>query len=142
MPEHYAASAEVKRSLQVESRSVSFATLLKKEILDNLISIRFVVLLALCVLLIPLSLYVNRDTYQRWLGDYNEQLKIETTLRNRRGWSGVRPPSPLAVFANGIETSLPKDFSIDMNRIEMGKPRSYGDPIYDLFGKIDFLLFG
>ncbi len=36
-----------------------FPTLLKKEIQEYLISVRFVVLLALCVLLIPLSLHVN-----------------------------------------------------------------------------------
>jgi len=142
MPKDYADSSEVKQSMRTEIGSVSFATLLKKEILDNVASIRFIVLLALCVLLIPLSLYVNHEAYQQWLSDYNEQLKIEAASRESRGrWglTGVRPPSPLAVFANGIETSLAKDFAIDWNRIEMGKSRSYGDPIYELFGKIDFL---
>ena len=116
-------------------------TLLKKEIQDYLISIRFVVLLALCVLLIPLSLYVNFETYRRWSADYNEQVKSESTKgsRGRGGRSGLRPPSALSVFANGVETSLAKDFSIDSPRIIFGTGRSYGDPIYETFGRIDFL---
>ena len=117
-------------------------TLLKKEILEYLVSIRFVVLTVLCVLLIPLSLYVNFETYLRWTGDYNEQIKIESALGRRGGppgYHGIRPPSPLSVFANGIETSLPKDFSLDSNQATFGTPRSYGDPIYEIFGRIDFL---
>lgn len=84
-----------------------FPTLLKKEIQDYLISIRFVILLALCILLIPLSLYVNLETYKRWSADYNEQVKSETTRgpRGQVGPSGLRPPSALSVFANGVETS-------------------------------------
>ncbi len=39
-----------------------FPTLLKKEIQDYLISVRFVVLMALCILLIPLSLTDIADT--------------------------------------------------------------------------------
>ncbi|MGA2261740.1 MAG: ABC transporter permease subunit [Acidobacteriota bacterium] len=118
-----------------------FITLLKKEILDYLVSIRFLVLTALCVLLIPLSLYVNFETYRRWSADYNEQLKIESSMEGHgsRGYHGVRQPSPLSVFANGIETSLPKDFSLDDKQISFGIPRSYGDPIYEIFGRIDFL---
>ncbi len=118
-----------------------FITLLKKEILEYLVSIRFLVLTALCVLLIPLSLYVNSETYRRWSADYNEQLKIESAMEGRgnRGYHGVRPPSPLSVFANGIETSLPKDFSLENQQISFGVPRSYGDPIYEIFGRIDFL---
>ncbi len=119
-----------------------FGTLLKKEILEYLVSIRFVVLTALCVLLIPLSLYVNFETYRHWTADYNEQLKIESALGRgggRPGYQGVRPPSLLSVFANGIETSLPKDFSLDSNQVVFGTPRSYGDPIYEIFGRIDFL---
>ena len=98
--------------------STMFGTLLRKEILEYLVSIRFVVLTALCVLLIPLSLYVNFETYRLWTADYNEQLKIESALGRgggRPGYEGVRPPSLLSVFANGIETSLPKDFSLDNN---------------------------
>jgi ABC-type transport system involved in multi-copper enzyme maturation permease subunit len=119
-----------------------YASLLKKEILDYLVSIRFFVLTALCVLLIPLSLYVNFETLRRWNADYNEQLKIESALGRsggRPGYHGVRPPSLLSVFANGIETSLPKDFSLDSNQVAFGTPRSYGDPIYEIFGRIDFL---
>jgi ABC-type transport system involved in multi-copper enzyme maturation permease subunit len=76
-----------------------FLTLLKKEILNCLISIRFIVLMALCILLIPLSLYVNYETYQRWSADYSEQLKIESALRGggRSGMTGVRPSSPVRI---------------------------------------------
>ena len=78
-----------------------FPTLLKKEIQDYLISIRFVVLLALCVLLIPLSLYVNFETYRRWSADYNEQVRTQTEKSSRGSpeYSGLRPPSALSVFA-------------------------------------------
>ncbi len=117
------------------------STLLKKEIQDYLISVRFVVLMALCILLIPLSLYVNFETYRRWSSDYNEQLRTEADKgsRGRPQFSGLRPPSALSVFANGIETSLAKDFSIESPRIIFGTGRTFGDPIYETFGRIDFL---
>jgi ABC-type transport system involved in multi-copper enzyme maturation permease subunit len=120
-----------------------YTSLLKKEILDYLVSIRFVVLTALCVLLIPLSFYVNFETYRRWSADYNEELKAQAALSggSRDEYGGIRQPSPLSVFANGIETSLPKDFAFSHqdNRIVFGTARSYGDPIYEIFGKIDFM---
>lgn len=109
--------SEPGQTSKAETGPASFLTLRQKEILDLVMSIRFLVRLMLCVLLIPLRLYVNSQTYERWLANYNEPLKMESTLRGSRGgWSGTRPPSPLAVFANGIETSLSKGFFIQPNQ--------------------------
>ena len=54
-------------------------TLIQKEILHHILSIRFVALLVMCVLLIPLTLSINYRKYNQNLVNYQEAVKRAQT---------------------------------------------------------------
>ena len=59
-------------------------TLVQKEMMHHILSVRFVALLLMCLLLIPLILSINYRHYQQNLVDYQEAVKLanieETTM--------------------------------------------------------------
>ena len=59
-------------------------TLIQKEIQHHLLSVRFVALLLMCLLLVPLTLSINHRNYHQSLVDYQEAVKLanieETTI--------------------------------------------------------------
>ncbi|MCE2412700.1 hypothetical protein J4G07_01725 [Candidatus Poribacteria bacterium] len=50
-------------------------TLIQKEIMHHILSVRFVALLLMCVLLIPLTLSINYRHYRQNRVDYQEAVK-------------------------------------------------------------------
>ena len=50
-------------------------TLIQKEIMHHVLSVRFVALLLMCLLLIPLTLSINYRRYSQNLVDYQESVK-------------------------------------------------------------------
>jgi len=91
------------------------STIIKKEILENLLTLKFTLFTLFCVILIPLSLYFNYKSYQTRLDDYREtvrlqQEKIKTVyIRDySEKMKGFRAPSSLMIFARGLEDVLPQ----------------------------------
>ena len=54
-------------------------TLIQKEIMHHILSVRFVALLLMCLLLVPLTLSINYRRYSQNLVDYQESVKREQT---------------------------------------------------------------
>ncbi|MYI94611.1 hypothetical protein F4083_09880 [Candidatus Poribacteria bacterium] len=54
-------------------------TLIQKEMMHHLLSIRFIVLLLMCLLLIPLTLTINYRSYRQNLIDYQETVKLDNS---------------------------------------------------------------
>ena len=50
-------------------------TLIQKEIMHHILSVRFVALLLMCLLLIPLTLSISYRNYQQNLVDYQEAVE-------------------------------------------------------------------
>ena len=50
-------------------------TLIQKEIMHHILSVRFVALLVMCLLLVPLTLSTNYRNYRQNLVDYQEAVK-------------------------------------------------------------------
>ena len=50
-------------------------TLIQKEMMHHILSVRFVALLLMCVLLIPLTLSINHRHYRQNQIDYQESVK-------------------------------------------------------------------
>lgn len=87
-------------------------TLIQKEIMHHILSVRFVALLVMCVLLIPLTLLINYRNYQQDLVDYQEAVKLanieETTVNPKMSLEPeievsklFLKPTPLATIALG-----------------------------------------
>ncbi|RKU39145.1 hypothetical protein C6496_02650, partial [Candidatus Poribacteria bacterium] len=88
-------------------------TLIQKEIMHHILSVRFVALLLMCLLLVPLTLSTNYRNYRQNLVDYQEAVKLanieETTVNLKMPLEPelevsklILKPTPLSVFANGL----------------------------------------
>jgi len=124
-------------------------TLIRKEMMHHILSVRFVALLVMCLLLIPLTLSTNYRNYHQNLVDYQEAVKLvnieETTVNpklplepEREVSKLILKPTPLSVFANGLADSLPSYLGITRNGITQGAPALVSS-LSQLFGYFDFL---
>ena len=124
-------------------------TMIQKEIMHHILSVRFVALLVMCLLLVPLTLSTNYRNYRQNLVDYQEAVKlanIEETKMNPG--MPLDPevevskiffkPTPLSVFANGLADVLPSHLGMTRNGIIQGAPALVSSLSY-LLGHLDFL---
>ena len=125
-------------------------TLIQKEILHHILSVRFVALLLMCLLLIPLTFSINHRNYRQNLLDYQEAVKLanieETTINPKMPLEPEMEvsklflrPTPLSVFANGLRDALPSYLGMTRNGVVQGPPATVSDPIAHLLGHLDFL---
>ena len=124
-------------------------TLIQKEIMHHILSVRFIALLLMCLLLVPLTLSTNHRNYRQNLVDYHEAVKlanIEETMMSPG--MPLDPelevsklflkPTPLSVFANGLADALPSYLGMTRNGITQGAPALVSSLSY-LLGHLDFL---
>ena len=125
-------------------------TLIQKEMMHHILSVRFVALLVMCVLLIPLTLLINYRNYQQDLVDYQEAVKLanieETTVNPKMSLEPeievsklFLKPTPLSVFAKGLGDSLPSYLGMTRNGITQAPPSMFSAPLSQLLGHLDFL---
>ena len=124
-------------------------TLIRKEIMHHILSVRFAALLVMCLLLIPLTLSTNYRNYRQNLVDYQEAVKLtnieETTMSPGMPLDPelevsklILKPTPLSVFANGLADTLPSYLGMTRNGITQGAP-SLVSSLSNLLGHLDFL---
>ena len=125
-------------------------TMIQKEMMHHVLSVRFVALLLMCLLLIPLTLFINYRKHLQHRMDYQEAVKI-TNLEEKLV-NPMRPlepeievskfflsPTPLSVFANGLEEALPSYLGMTRNGMTQGAPALISAPLSYLLGHLDFL---
>ena len=124
-------------------------TLIRKEMMHHILSVRFIVLLLMCLLLVPLTLSINYQNYRQNLVDYQEAVKLanieETTVNPKMPPQPevevsklFLKPTPLSVFAKGLGDSLPSYLGMTRNGITQGAPALVSS-LSQLFGYLDFL---
>ena len=125
-------------------------TLLQKEMMHHILSARFVALLVMCLLLIPLTLSINYRNYLQNLVDYQESVKLanieETTVNPKMPLEPeievsklFLKPTPLSVFAIGLGDALPNYLGMTRNGIIQGAPALVSDSLSYLLGHLDYL---
>ena len=128
-------------------------TLIQKEIMLHIFSARFVALLLMCVLLIPLNFHINYRRYLQRQVDYQEAVKKENnkgpadepwvhrqvTDPNLEISKLILKPTPLSVFATGLESIIPSYLGMTRNGIKTGDMVLSSAPIAFLFGHLDFV---
>jgi len=123
-------------------------TIIKKEILENILSFRFPLFLLISASLIPLGMYVNNLDYAKRVRDYSEQVRLsnEATKKVQMGdlmggtvtLKGFRPPSPFSVFAQGFESALPRFYDFKYDGYKQGETSIGDESILSVLGKLDF----
>ena len=124
-------------------------TLIRKEMMHHILSVRFIALLLMCLLLVPLTLSTNYRNYHQNLVDYQEAVKLtnieETTMSPGMPLDPelevsklILKPTPLSVFANGLADTLPSYLGMTRNGITQGAPTLVSS-LSNLLGHLDFL---
>ena len=124
-------------------------TLIQKEIMHHILSVRFVALLLMCLLLVPLTLSINYRRYSQNLVDYQESIKREQTEAKDNPPNASDPntevsklflkPTPLSVFASGLEDALPTYLGMTRNGVRQGSAGVSQASVAYVLGHLDFL---
>ena len=124
-------------------------TLIQKEVMHHILSVRFVALLLMCALLIPLTLSINYQRYSQNLIDYQESVKRTRIEAEENPPNAQNPnvevskfflkPTPLSVFANGIEEALPTYLGMTRNGVRQGSAGISQASVAYALGNLDFL---
>jgi hypothetical protein len=124
-------------------------TIARKEIHENLIGLRFGLLLTLALVFIPASFYTNYRTYltrvadQQQVGQRNRdflrnlsaaQLFTNSSLSLDVYW----PPAAASVYALGFEETHPRHLVVGRHGVAFGAPLDVHGSV-GLFGSIDYL---
>ncbi|MFB0518239.1 MAG: ABC transporter permease [Acidobacteriota bacterium] len=121
--------------------------IIKKEIRDHMVSLRFIILFALCVVLIPLSFYINYQSYKISASNYNNlvnsyQRRFDIAKEEDQGYpepAGFHPPFPMSVFTLGYTDIIPISFTTTRTGLTWGDSPIVSQPMLPLFGNLDFL---
>jgi ABC-type transport system involved in multi-copper enzyme maturation permease subunit len=103
------------------------------------------VALFLCLILIPLGMYVNLKDYEKRQRSYEQSVTIYQQDHPRessvaRGAKGFRKPSMFSIFSIGLEYYLPTTVHSDpLDGVSFSNDRGLDNPHSMLFGKIDLL---
>jgi len=122
-----------------------FKTLFIKEIHETLNNSRSMVAALLCLLIIPLGIYINSQEYELRRDTWKESEKLyhdqtSGNLGSGTRAEGFRPPSPFGVFIRGMEDALPDKVITNRNGIySFSKNTIRQDALTTLFGSMDFL---
>ena len=124
-------------------------TLIQKEIMHHILSVRFVALLLMCLLLVPLTLSINYRRYSQNLVDYQESVKREQAEAKENPPNAQDPntevsklflkPTPLSVFANGLEDALPTYLGMTRNGVRQSSTGLTQASVAYVLGNLDFL---
>ena len=131
-----------------------FGTLLLKEMHEVVITGKFLIVSLLCIILIPLGMYVSLKEYEQRNADYlNAERLYEERSEGNVGASfraeGYRPPSPLSIFAFGLEPYIPNKAATSNGRsifsktmdgvVAVTNESTLRNPLSVLYGKMDYL---
>ena len=124
-------------------------TIVKKELLENILSYRFPLFGLIAMILIPLGIYVSQLDYAKRVRDYDEQvrlsaeaashLSIQEVMAGTVSIKGFRRPAPLSVYTRGFEGTLPRYYEFTQEGVKPGESSSGEESILSIQGKVDFV---
>ena len=123
-------------------------TLIRRELLDNLMTFRFAAAVFIMLLLVVANTAVLIKDYERRLTAYNAALKTHhQRLQERKTYSGApldvaRPPNPLSIFNVGLDKQLGNETWISHSYVPtLWDARMFGttNPLLNLFSSIDIV---
>ena len=124
-----------------------FFLLVRKELLEHLLSLRFALACIICLVIVASSTFVLSKDYKEALSDYHTNVimhKNEVEESQDLVWDGIKvdkPLNPMQIFFKGVDRELSATAKIK----SLGDPQfeaSYeGNPVVFLFPSIDLIFF-
>ena len=122
--------------------------IIKKEILDNITSPKFVFTFLLCTILILLSVFTGVTNYTAEKKEYTESVAFnKQTMESQRDYTSLasnirinKPPQVLGTIVNGVEEAVgriaPINIAADPNLVES---KYESNPVFAVFGALDLM---
>ena len=118
-----------------------------KEFFNNLVSTRFIIGFVLCIVLIPLSLFVSINDYESKQKAYTVQKKKAEKEFVVRVYSDLRPkiaipPEAMSIFSRGINYNIGNRIEIWLQEkplLPIGKIQVHDNELLTRFFSIDFI---
>ncbi len=108
-------------------------TIARKEIVSNLLSYKFFIVLLLMVLLVATSLFIMHRDFEQRMADYQ-------VIRPKPGEPiALVAPNPLSIFAKGLDDAMTRSFEVGVIGITVRAGQASGNIIYSFFPSPDFL---
>ncbi|MCP4256521.1 MAG: ABC transporter permease subunit [Planctomycetes bacterium] len=108
-------------------------SIIRKEMLSNLLSYKFSIITILSAILILISIFVMYRDYCLALDNY-EIIKAKS-----EGSVAIIPPTPLAIFARGLDENLCRSYDGSPSRIEVSQKQQSVNNVFKLFIAPDLL---
>jgi ABC-type transport system involved in multi-copper enzyme maturation permease subunit len=108
-------------------------TIARKEIISNLLSYKFFIVLLLIVLLVATSLFIMHHDFKLRTADYQ-------VIRPKPGDPiALVAPNLLSIFVKGLDDAMTRSFEVSSIGIEVLPGQSSGNIIYSFYPAPDFL---
>ncbi len=109
-------------------------SIIRKEILSNLLSYKFSIIIILSTILIIVSIFVMYRDYCLALENY-EILRMKS-----EGPVVVIPPTPLGIFARGLDENLCRSYGVGLSgQINVSSKQQSVNDLFKLFTALDLL---
>lgn len=124
--------------------------IIRKEILENLLSLRFAMACVLCLCVVLVSMFVRGIDYQQGLDDYHENsLMDEKRIDEIRypwnlEWMTIKlhkRPNPLKLFVQGMENSYRSSLSFRRSEPQRFLAKRIRNASIPLFPSVDLVFF-
>jgi ABC-type transport system involved in multi-copper enzyme maturation permease subunit len=112
-----------------------FGTIFRKELLDQILSPKFLIVSLLCLALIPASLLLNYSSYISVFHEFDasqKESKTSTTV--------YREPSVLSTFGIGLESVLPGKVAFSKYETDAKGLQAQNEVLSQVNGKLDFVV--
>jgi len=108
-------------------------TIIRKEIISNLLSYKFFIVLLLIVVLLTTSFSIMHRDFKNRLSDYQ-------VIRPKPGEPiALVPPNPLSILAKGLDEAMTRSFEVGVTGITVRAGQKTGNLIFSFFPAPDFL---
>ncbi len=124
------------------------STLIRRELLDNLMTFRFIVVFIIMLLLVVANTSVLIKDYDRRLASYNSAVKsnhdrlLESRTYSSGSFAVVRPPNLLSIFNAGLDKRLSNEIFVSYGFVPTlydGQKHGSTNPLLNLFSSIDIV---
>lgn len=122
----------------------------QKEILDNIISPKFVFTFLLCTILIVISVYTGISNYRADLKEYNSAVALnKKNLEGQPSWGALagvgtkltKPPQVLSTIITGIQDAVGRNATVNIAYDPTLIDSKYdSNPVFAIFGPLDLTL--
>ena len=126
------------------------AHIIRKEVLDYLMSLRFAIACILCFVVVVCSLFVRHQDYVQTVSAFHEDVAISASAEKqldhpwRIFWQGLRvyrAPNPLKIFVRGLEDENGSKVDLRLVTTPQFELADVGNPMLPLFPSMDLVTF-